>query len=241
MFFRPHTQTSLTFVGLHVQPSQGASWPLQFSCQTATGAAPILWGRRVIDAALSLTARRLNGHLAGRFEAAEDLVVLAPLTDPEGKPSDITRNRLALFVTNITEDPMPRRGQTAGASMIGRVAEAPPLHLDIYAMLAAAHDPNIYGEGLKMLSAALMFFQTYPVMTPQNTPDMPRELQQLSFEISNLRPEEMGQMWGNLGGRYVPSVMFKIRTVTLTTGAIKSIMPAIRKPATSANQEREHG
>lgn len=231
----------LASVVLQVKPSQGASWPLQFTCLTAIRRGPFLRGRHVIDAALSLTAKRLNGHLAGRFEAAEDLVVLAPLTDPEGKPSDITRNRLALFVTNITEDPMPRRGHATGASIIGRAAEAPPLHLDIYAMLAAAHDPNIYGEGLKMLSAALMFFQTYPVMTPQNTPDMPRELQQLSFEISNLRPEEMGQMWGNLGGRYVPSVMFKIRTVTLTTGAIKSLMPTIRKPATTATPEREHG
>lgn len=193
----------------------------------------------MIDAALSLIATRLNGHLAGRFEAAEDLVVLAPLTDPEGKSSDITRNRLALFVTNITEDPMPRGGQARGASIIGRTAEAPPLHLDIYAMLAANYDPNIYSEGLKLLSAALMFFQTYPVMTPQNTPEMPRDMQQLSFEISNLRPEEMGQMWGNLGGRYVPSVMFKIRTVTLVTGAIKSIKPTIRKPVATAAPKRE--
>ncbi len=198
---------------------------------------------QVIDAALSLTAQRLNGHLAGRFEAAEDLVVLAPLTDPEGKPSDITRNRLALFVTNIAEDPMPRRSQAQRVSVVGRATQSPPLHLDIYAMLAAAHDPNIYSEGLKMLSAALMFFQTYPVMTPQNTPDMPRDMQQLSFEISNLRPEEMGQMWGNLGGRYVPSVMFKIRTITLTTGAIKSISPTINAPSTSANtaNKRELG
>lgn len=197
----------------------------------------------MIDAALSLTAQRLNGHLAGRFEAAEDLVVLAPLTDPEGKPSDITRNRLALFVTNIAEDPMPRRAHAKGVSAIGRANQAPPLHLDIYAMLAAAHDPNIYSEGLKMLSAGLMFFQSYPVLTPQNTPEMPRDMQQLSFEISNLRPEEMGQMWGNLGGRYVPSVMFKIRTITLTTGAIKSISPAVSAPSTSAKaaSERELG
>ncbi|WP_341366036.1 DUF4255 domain-containing protein [Yoonia sp. BS5-3] len=193
----------------------------------------------MIDAALSLTAERLNGHLAGRFEAAEDLVVLAPLTDSDRKPSDISRNRLALFVTNIAEDPMPRQNRGRAASVMGRTADAPPLHLDIYAMLAANHDPNIYTEGLKMLSAALMFFQTYPVMTPQNTPQMPRDMQQLSFEISNLRPEEMGQMWGNLGGRYVPSVMFKIRTITLSSGAIKSIKPTIRKPSAGVAPARE--
>lgn len=193
----------------------------------------------MIDAAMLLIVDQLNGHLAGRFSATEDLVVLAPLTDPEGKPSDISRNRLALFVTNIAEDPTPRRGRARGASIIGHAAEAPPLHLDIYAMLAASYDPNIYAEGLKMLSAALMYFQSYPLMTPQNTPNMPRELQQLSFEISNLRPEEMGQMWGNLGGRYVPSVMFKIRTVTLTSGAITSITPTVRTPASQVTPKSE--
>ncbi len=197
------------------------------------------WKKPVIDAALSLTVSKLNGHLSGRFGAPEDIAVLAPLTDPDGKVSELTRNRLALFITNISEDSVPRRGQGRGAPLAGFTAGVDPLHLDVYAMLAASYDANIYGEGLKMLSAALMYFQSYPMMTPQNTPNMPKGMQQLSFEISNLRVEEMGQMWGNLGGRYVPSVMFKIRTVTLTSGAITSLKPAIRKPRRSLFPLRE--
>ena len=192
----------------------------------------------MIDQALTLTVDRLNGHLSGQFSAPEDIVVLAPLTDADGKPTDAVRNKLALFVTNISEDALPRRATGRTGSVGSIKAEAAPLHLDIYAMLAASYDAEIYAEGLKMLSAALMYFQSYPVLNPQNAPGMPDGLHQLSFEISNLRVEEMGQMWGNLGGRYVPSVMFKIRTISLVSGAIKSIIPTIRKPEGTARPGR---
>ncbi|WP_296426435.1 DUF4255 domain-containing protein [Yoonia sp.] len=190
---------------------------------------------------MTVTVDRLNGFLGGQFSVPEDIVVLSPLTDAEGKPADAARNRLAFFITNITEDTVPRRGHARGGAFGGLSGEQDPVHLDIYAMLAASYDANIYAEGLKMLSAALMYFQTFPVLTPQNTPEMPNGIQQLSFEISNLKPEEMGQMWGNFGGRYVPSVMFKIRSVSLVSGAIKSIIPTIRKPSASANPDRGRG
>ena len=184
----------------------------------------------MIDRVLNLVLNRLNGYLAGQFRTSEDIVALSPLTDAEGKPADTVRNKLALFITNIAEDPMPRGiGAGRGAPM-GQVAQPHPMHLDVYVMLAAAHDPDKYGEGLKQLSAALRHFQAEPVITPQTAPDMPEGLRQLSFEISNLKVEEMGQMWGNLGGRYVPSVMFKIRFVTIDADAVTGVFPAVRRP-----------
>lgn len=61
----------------------------------------------MIDQALTLTVDRLNGHLSGQFSAPEDIVVLSPLTDADGKPADAVRNKLALFVTNISQDALP--------------------------------------------------------------------------------------------------------------------------------------
>lgn len=112
--------------------------------------------------------------------------------------------------------------------------QAQPIHLDVYFMVASAYDAETYEEGLKLMSAALMFFQAHPVMTPQNTPEMPAGLHQLSLEISNLRVEELGQIWGNLGGRYVPSVMFKMRSVMIDAGAVTTVVPLVTRPGTGA-------
>ncbi|WP_300038599.1 DUF4255 domain-containing protein [uncultured Roseobacter sp.] len=181
----------------------------------------------MIDQALTLVSDRLNAHLSALFSVSEDLVAVGPLSDAEGKPTAEARNRLTLFLTNIAQDSVPRGGRPRGSLQIG---QAPPVHLDVYFMLASGHDPEIYGEGLKLISAALMFFQANPVMTPQLVPEMPDGISQLTVEISNLKVEEVGQLWGNLGGRYVPSVMFKMRSVMIDAGAIRSIVPLIRAP-----------
>lgn len=181
----------------------------------------------MIDQALKLISDRLNAHLSSVFSVGEDLVAVGPLTDAEGKPTAETRNLLTLFITNIAQDSVPRGTGRYGA----QIGQAPPIHLDVYFMLASGHDPEIYGEGLKLISAALMFFQANPVLTPRNAPEMPAGITQLTIELSNLKVEEVGQLWGNLGGRYVPSVMFKMRSVMIDAGAIKSITPLIQAPS----------
>ncbi|WP_299507536.1 DUF4255 domain-containing protein [uncultured Roseobacter sp.] len=192
--------------------------------------------RLVIDLALGLVAQRLNSHLAARYGVQDDLVSLSPLTDAEGKPAADARNRLVLFLTNIAQDATPRTGASRGSV---QVIQAQAIHLDIYFMLASAYDAETYAEGLKLISAALTYFQANPVMTPRNTPDMPQGLSQLSLDISNLRVEEMGQMWGNLGGRYVPSVMFKMRSVMIDAGVVSEVVPLITRPGQSAGQGGE--
>jgi hypothetical protein len=190
----------------------------------------------VIDLTLKLIADRLNAHLSALFSVSEELVSIGPLSDAEGKPTAEARNRLTLFVTNIAHDTVPRNVSPRGALAGGQM---PPVHLDIYFMLASGHDPQIYSEGLKLISAALMFFQANPVMTPRTAPEMPAGLTQLSIEIANLQAQEVGQLWGNLGGRYVPSVMFKVRSVMIDARAITSVTPLVRGPEASARATEE--
>ena len=181
----------------------------------------------MIDLALGLVTRRLNAHLAGRYGVQDDLVALSPLSDAEGKPAVNARNRLVIFLTNIAHDVTTRAPNLRSG---GQIVQASPLHLDIYFMLASAYEADTYEEGLKLMSAALMYFQASPIITPQSAPEMPQGLQQLSIEISNLQAEEIGQLWGNLGGRYVPSVMFKMRSVIIDANAMTAVVPLITRP-----------
>lgn len=190
----------------------------------------------MIDLALTLVCNRLNAHLSAVYSVQEDLVVLAPLSDAEGRPTAETRNRLAMFMTNIAEDTIARSSPKAARGLMGGTR---PIHLDLYFMLASGHDPELYGEGLKLISTTLMFFQANPVMTPARMPDMPIGLSQLTFEIANMRAEEVSQMWGNLGGRYVPSVMFKMRSVMIDSGAVSQITQLIRAPKDTTRTRKD--
>jgi hypothetical protein len=190
----------------------------------------------MIDRALRLLADRLNGHLKGLYNVPDDLVAVSPLTDAEGKPADQARNRLALFVTNVSHDAMPRAGQRPGVSLAGSMRKQLPIHLDIYVMLAASFEPETYAEGLKLLSSAMRYFQGHPLMTPQTHPEMPTGLAQLTLEISNLSNDALGQLWGNLGGRYVPSVQYKLRSVMIDSDTVVTVDPIVTTPRARAGQ-----
>jgi len=181
----------------------------------------------MIDLALNLIRQRLDDHLRTKFGVQDTLVALSPLMDEDGKPAAEARNRLVLFLTNIAHDAVPRARPRGDSRQIGM---SDPVHLNIYFMLASGHDADIYAEGLKLIAAAMTFFQANPVFTPQNTPDMPDGLSHLSVEISNLKSEEIGQLWGNLGGRYVPSVMYKMRSVLIDAEAVQHVDPLIHTP-----------
>lgn len=193
----------------------------------------------MIDRAISLLAQRLNQHLRGRFGIADDLVAITALTDAEGKPAIATRNRLALFVTNIEHDTMARGAGQRPIGIAGRlpVAQA-PIHLNIHMMLASNFDPDNYLEALKILSHAVQFFQANPVFDRLNAPDLDPSLHQLSLEIENLGVDALSQLWGTLGGRYVPSVQYRIRTVAIDAGAMVAEELAITGADAGAAPER---
>jgi hypothetical protein len=185
----------------------------------------------MIDRAISLVAGRLNAHLRARFGIADDIVAVSGLTDAEGKTPAGVRNRLALFVTNITHDTMSRGVLGRPPIVAGRAPVNPmPVHLNVHVMLASSFDPENYLESLKILSHAIQFFQVNPVFDRITAPDMDRAIEQLSFEIENLDTDAASQLWGILGGRYLPSVQYKMRTVTIDAGALTAEALVIRAP-----------
>jgi hypothetical protein len=195
--------------------------------------------RPLIDRAISLVAQRLNQHLRGRFGVADDLVAVTALTDAEGKPATAARNRLVLFVTGIAHDPVARGAGGRPMAYAGRMplGEA-PVHLNVDLMLASNFDADNYLEALKILSNAVQFFQATPVFDRLSAPEMDPGLQQLALEIRNLDTDAAGQLWGIIGGRYVPSVLYRMRTIAIDAGALADEAPLVVGAAASAEPER---
>jgi hypothetical protein len=192
----------------------------------------------MIDRAVNLVAQRLNAHLRARFGVADDIVAVSGLSDAEGKTPAGVRNRLALFVTGITHDTMSRGVLGRPPIVAGRLAVSPaPVHLNVHLMLAGCFDPENYLESLKILSHAIQFFQVNPVFDRITAPEMDRSIEQLSFEIENLDVDATSQLWGILGGRYLPSVQYRMRTVTIDAGALTAEALVIRAPESAARAE----
>ena len=183
----------------------------------------------MIDRAVNLVASRLNDHLRSRFGIADDLVVVSGLSDAEGKTPPAVRNRLAVFVTGISHDTMARGVPGRAPVVAGRSPVAPmAVHLTVHLMIASSFDSENYLESLKILAHAVQFFQANPVFDRLSAPEMDRSIEQLTLEIENLSTDASAQLWGTLGGRYLPSVLYRMRTVTINSNALSHETLVIR-------------
>ena len=68
-----------------------------------------------------------------------------------------------------------------------------------------------------------------------SSPDMEdKGIERLSIDMESLSVDGVSQLWGVLGGRYLPSVVYRIRTVAIDSGAVIDDQSIIRGAATDS-------
>lgn len=72
----------------------------------------------------------------------------------------------------------------------------------------------------RWLAAVIRFFRHQSVFTPLSHPALNPGITQLSVAMQNLSFEQANQLWSMLRGRYLPSVLYKIRQTSIDEGAI---------------------
>lgn len=171
----------------------------------------------MIDIALLQIATTLNESLRRSLGVGEDLATLANLYEPEGSLSAQAAGRLSMFLVNIERDTLPSTANRRSSS--DRIALAPPpICLNLQVMFAACFDAKRHVEALRLISAVVAFFQSRPVFDHQNTPDLDFRIDKLALDIQNLGFHELSNLWGLLGGKYLPSVLYRVRMVSIDAG-----------------------
>lgn len=88
----------------------------------------------------------------------------------------------------------------------------PPLLLNLNIMLAAVFDERQYAESLSLLSDTMRFIQSVPKFTVEGA--------DYTIEVVNISTQDMNNVWTLLGGQYYPSVVCKIRRLSIDGGSI---------------------
>lgn len=171
----------------------------------------------MIDAALGLMAGQLNEHLRRRFQLGEDLAVLSNLLEQNGTLVPLVANKLVLFLAGVERDTLAHRAP--GAQSLGTHAQqlvtGAPVYLNLLVMCAANFSGSNYPEALKFLSSAIAFFQSRQVLDQHNAPALDARLERLVLSIENLSSSEMHSLWGIHSGRYLPSVLYRVRMISV--------------------------
>jgi len=187
----------------------------------------------MIDIALAQVTGQLDLALKRQFRLREDdqLVVLCHLHEQDGTVAKEVAGKVAAFLVNVEREAVPGASGAAGRLLSPRAPVQPePVHLNLMVMFAANYAGGHYTEALKMLSSTVSFFQGRPVFNHQNTPDLDPRIDRLTMEIENLSIADLSNLWGVLSGKYLPSVLYRMRLLALDAGQLGAQVPRIVQP-----------
>ena len=186
----------------------------------------------ILYEALEFVRKELDAYLK-QEQSGDDQAVLASVVAPDGSVPT-PDGKVVLSLISIE-----REAAASGATFYTRAENgdvskrAPTLNLNLHVLVAGNHQDH--REALKLLSNAIGFFQARPVFSAEDVPPVasgsamafPRGLQRLTFEVFNLALQDMSHLWGALGAKYQPSIIYKVRMITFQEAWLTETRPAI--------------
>lgn len=187
----------------------------------------------LIYLAIEHIAKYLNQFLKitfGHDDTEEKIVVISNVIEQDGTVVTDINNKVVLSLVNIEKETASGRmslqnPKTSDQSIISY----PPVHLNFYLLFSAHFTGSNYRESLKYLSNTISFFQRNPVFNHQNTPDLSKEINKLILEIENLSFSDLNNIWSNISGKYIPSILYKVRTLSFDAEDIKAQIPTLKE------------
>ncbi|BDD06421.1 Pvc16 family protein [Aureibacter tunicatorum] len=166
---------------------------------------------------LEFTQGEINDYLNNRFGLTEDAVICSSIVDRKGEPVlESDENKIVANIVHLEQE------FTAPSSTVNmRQALVRKLNFNVYIMFSACYEgTENYLESVEHLSGVLEFFQANPVFSHQTHPNLDKVLHKVSFEYHNIDFLKLSNIWGLNGGKYYPSLLFKVRTVSFAADEI---------------------
>jgi hypothetical protein len=140
--------------------------------------------------------------------------------------ADPVVNNGIISVVNIEEDRVAKQQENYVKADTTVKYKSPPLYLNIYVLIAI--NRNNYGVSMTWLNYVLQFFQHQNVFTHVTHPSLDSRIQKLMVDLYSPSFEQVNHLWSSLGGKYLPSVLYKIRQVMVDEDLVVSESGLIR-------------
>lgn len=192
----------------------------------------------MIDTSITVIADRLNQYLKNAFDLTEDVVVISNILEQDGSIAPHVDNKVVVFLVNIEKDnSVGNRPELRHVGAARNPSSYPPIRLNLYLMFAASFGGKNYPESLKFISNTISFFQRSPVFDHQTAPEMDKRVEKLVLDMENISFRDLSSLWGVLSGKYLPSVLYKVRMLTFDADDVKAVIPALRDTDSSVQRK----
>ncbi|MEY3194346.1 MAG: hypothetical protein RIQ78_443 [Bacteroidota bacterium] len=171
---------------------------------------------------LPVLGHQLNEFLISEYGLSEDRVVVSSLVDIRGNVSSQIENKIVITLLNVEEEKSIRNGQLQAYAGMN-----PPLFINLYVLFSANFQDTNYPEALKFISSVITFFQGKNVFDRMNTPLLSDNVDKIVLEFVNTDLQQLTNLWGMVGAKYLPSVVYKVKMLTFSSDTILEEIPLI--------------
>lgn len=163
------------------------------------------------------------------MQIAQDKVNISGIVKQDGKlDPDLETDSVSLTIVGIQEEtarqPTQRYLEREGVKY--KIARDLFLHLQVLITFNFVH----HIESMKFLSAVLQFFQGKPVFERDNTLQYNLEnIDKLSVKLMAQSFEQQNHLWGALGAKYMPSLLYKVSLLNIQNNRIAEEVPTVKE------------
>ena len=170
----------------------------------------------MVNDAVTYIVSQLNQALKNHYALEEEIVVVSNLSDDS---SLITDDRVVATLVNIERESFAAKSSGSPYAYQEQSRKSyRPINLNLYLIFIANFQGEKYSEGLKFISTTIDFFQHNPSFDRAVHQSMPVGIEKLLLEIENLSLLELHNIWTLITGKYMPSILFKVRTISFDQG-----------------------
>lgn len=173
----------------------------------------------MIYEALEILRSEINDYLKALPElnvSGNSVVTLTNVAKEDGS-IEIPNNNLGLSLVNIEEEQIVRDLAAHRVNPDNSISHLnPEIRLNLLVLFVAHF--NDYKTSLQYISGLIRFFQKKSVFTPNNSPAMANGLEKLVVDLHQMNFEQQNNLWAILGAKYLPSVLYKLRAISIQEG-----------------------
>lgn len=191
----------------------------------------------MIDTALILLRDELSSYI--NLKDASVNVVIDNIGLAETSNGETLTNNVVITLVNIEEESTLKNQPALKRPFINNKGtyQNPPVYLNLYVLFVSNYSGNDYPLALKRLSYIIQFLQGKNSFSSSSSVlggsiDLSNDnITELRFtlELYTLTFEQINHLWGSLGGRQMPFVMYKLRLVAITEGIPLREVPVIEE------------
>lgn len=132
---------------------------------------------------------------------------------------------IIISLINIEENRVSRDPQNFIRNGTGVIYKNPAVNLYLTLLFTSLRDNGGYGLALQSIQNLIAFFQHKYVFDHTNTPGLDAGIDKLILEMISMNVEQLQLLWSMLGGKYHPSIAYRMRMVTIDSVSDNTGLP----------------